>query len=135
MIYASLIGVILFHILLFRRRGLLDPVSVFFLAFLYYGYFTPVTMLLFGQYDVSLLGQINFIDENTITKSAIIFFIGYVAYGSTYYTLSKKDNFDGYAVGNHRMEYIWSNNYSRMLALSIAGILAIILIFFRDDLA
>ena len=134
MIYISLAGVILVHIYLFSNRGLLDPVSVFFLAFLYYSYLAPISMSIYGQYDVQLLGQVNWITQDTIDKSAILYFIGYMAYALAYYTLSKNDNFESYVVQNNAFNFLLKDSYARIILVFVSVTIGIITIFFRDDL-
>ncbi len=134
MIYISLASVIILHIYLFSRRGLLDPVSVFFLAFLYYSYLTPISMSLYGQYDVQLLGQMNWITQDTIDKSAILYFIGYSAYALPYYALSKKNNFENYSLKNNSANFLLKDSYARIVLIFVSITIGVITIFFRDDL-
>jgi oligosaccharide repeat unit polymerase len=134
MIYASLLIVIAVHILLFRKRGLLDPISVFFLAFLYYSYFTPISMQLFDQYDTILLGNISYITIETIDSSAIIFALGYISFAVAYFLFSKSENFGGYIPKNTTTISIVKDNYARTLFAFIIIIATVIVTFFSSEL-
>jgi hypothetical protein len=133
MIYASFIAVILFHIVLFSRRGLLDPISVFFLAFLYYCYFTPISMSAFNQYDVFLAGSTYYIDQRTIDQSSILFFLGYMAYGISYFVITKNSGFNIYAFNNFNMFEIFNDYFSKVIIFSILILTAVIVVIFPQE--
>ncbi|QSB45025.1 oligosaccharide repeat unit polymerase [Tsuneonella flava] len=134
MIYASLISVVVVHYLLFSKRGIIDPVSVFFLAFLYYSYFAPISMLVFNIYGVDFAGQANYVPMRSINRSAVIFFVGYCGYALSYYCLSRREKFSEYKMRNEAVSTILSDNYTRILLIFVTAIIITIFVFFRKDL-
>jgi hypothetical protein len=134
MIYASLIGVIIIHFALFQNRGLLDPVSVFFLVFLYYCYSAPITMIAFNQFDVWALEQTIWISQETINEAAIVYFLGYASYSISYYIISRNEHFDKYICNNMPILMILNDSYIKLI-LTISTILSLsIFIFFRNSI-
>ena len=67
LIFASLLATVLVHFVFFRKRGILDPVSVFLISYLYYSYFIPVSMVLFEQFDLNLLPEVSWISNDKDT--------------------------------------------------------------------
>ena len=134
MIYASLIGVLLVHGWLFSKRGLLDPVSVFFLAFLYYSYLAPISMLLFDLYGLDVAGQTSFVTLDTINRSSILFFLGYTCYAFFYHHLSKRDGVENYELRNESISILLKDNYLKVLILFVIMVILTISTYFRDQL-
>lgn len=134
MIYVSLIGVLLIHGWLFAKRGLLDPVSVFFLAFLYYSYLAPISMLLFGIYGLDVAGQASFVTFDTINRASILFFVGYASYAAVYYQLSKRDAVAEYQLRNEPLTLLLRDNYARVLLIFVAIVITVISTYFRREM-
>jgi O-antigen polysaccharide polymerase Wzy len=132
LIYASLVGVIIIHFALFRKRGLLDPISVFFVVFLYYCYFAPITMLAFDQFGVWVLEQTIWISMETIQKAAEVYFIGYASYASAYYLMSRGENFNQYMPNNWNIYTILNDRYVRVILLIVFLISFVMIVFFRS---
>lgn len=84
MIFVSLLATCVLHAILFRGRPLISPISVFFLAYLYYCYFVPVTMEIFQQYDILIVAQPLWVNAPDMNLAAIAGFLGYAGYAITY---------------------------------------------------
>ena len=134
MIYLSFLAVLALHTWLFSKRGLLDPVSVFFLAFLYYSYFAPISMLLFGIYGFDVAGQANFVTFWGINRSAIIFFIGYAGYAAAYYLLSKQDAVADYPLRNESLAILLKDQYARLILLFVIVVVVVLSTYFCRQL-
>lgn len=134
MIYISLIYVIALHIGLFRHRRLLDPVSVFFLAFLYYSYFAPIVMLNFEQFSVDFAGAASWVSQETINRSAILYAIGYSGFAIGYHFVSGNAATAGYVIRNLSVAEALSDTYARILLAVIFLTIVILSTVFSDEL-
>jgi hypothetical protein len=134
-IYLSLVGVVLIHVALFSKRGLLDPVSVFFLAFLYYSYFAPISMLLFGFYGLDVAGQLSWVTLATINRAAIVFLLGYAGYALAYYQFSKGDDVAHYPLRNESIALLLKDSYARILLIFVIIVITVLTTYFRRELA
>lgn len=135
MIYASLIYVVVLHTLLYSRRGLLDPVSVFFLAFLYYSYLTPISLLTFGQYSVDFAGTASYVTQETIDRSAILFAWGYTGFSFGYFFLTGGWHKVGYQTSELGIWEILEDPYIRTLLTFIIFVIVVLSLFFRGELS
>jgi hypothetical protein len=133
-IYASLLGVLVIHGWLFAKRGLLDPVSVFFLAFLYYSYFAPISMLVYNIYGLDVAGQLSFVTLETINRAAVVFFLGYASYALVYYHISKRDALADYRLRNESITLLLSDNYARVLLVFVIAVIGLLSTYFRAEL-
>lgn len=133
MMYISLFMTTMLHFVLFGRRSLTDPISVFFICYLYYSYFTPVTMLLFDQFDLLLLERVNWISMDTINRSSILSFIGYAGYSIGYFFLTRKVNFQQ-TDNNRSIILLFSDTYTKILVSFILVISSSIVIFYSNEL-
>lgn len=135
MIFASLIGVMLLHIALFRKRGLIDPVSVFFLAFVYYSYFTPIVMLGFSEFSIAIINDTLWISQSTINTAAIVYFIGYLCYSLPYYFITKLYSKNHYETREYSILFILKDNYAKVIFIFIILVVFIISTFYRSELS
>lgn len=135
MIYASLIYVIALHTMLYSRRGLLDPVSVFFLAFLYYSYLTPISLLNFGQYSVDFAGTASYVTQETIDRSAILFAWGYTGFSFGYFFLTGGWRNVGYTTSELGIWEILRDPYIRTLLTFVVFVIVVLSTFFREELS
>lgn len=135
MIFASLIGVMLLHIALFRKRGLIDPVSVFFLAFVYYSYFTPIVMLGFDEFAVAILDDTLWVTLSTVNTAAIVYFIGYLAYSLPYYLITELYSRTHYETKRYPLSFILSDKYAKVISIFIIFVIFIISTFYRSELS
>lgn len=135
MIFASLIGVMLLHIALFRKRGLIDPASVFFLAFVYYSYFTPIVMLGFSEFSVAIIDETLWVTQSTINTAAIIYFIGYIFYCLPYYAITNVYSKNNYEIKKYPLSFIIKDNYAKIIFLFIILVFFIIFTFYRRELS
>lgn len=134
MIYLSLIYVIIIHNILFRRRGFLDPVSVFFLAFLYYSYLAPIVMLSFDYFSFDLSGTTNYISIDTIEKSSILFSSGYTGFALSYFFFTGKNKNIEYRTGNNKFTAIISDRHTVILLSFVLTVLLVLSTVFRGQL-
>jgi hypothetical protein len=134
LIYASLIGVFLIHIVLFAKRGLLDPISVFFLAFLYYSYLAPISMLLFGFYGLDVAGQSSWVTLESINRAALVFFMGYLGYAIAYFQFSKSVDVTHYKLRNESVTLLLKDQYARILLIFVVIVITVISTYFRKEL-
>lgn len=134
MIYLSLIYVIIIHNILFRRRGFLDPVSVFFLAFLYYSYLAPIVMLSFDYFSFDLSGATNYISIDTIEKSSILFASGYTGFALSYFFFTGKNKNIEYRTGNNKFTAIISDRHTVILLSFVLTVLLVLSTVFRGQL-
>lgn len=134
MIYLSLISVLAIHGWLFGKRGLVDPVSVFFLAFLYYSYLTPIAILAFNIYGLDVAGQLSYVTISTINQSAIIFFLGYTAYAFCYYLVSQKALADAHFSSNETILQILKNDYVKIVLIFVTIVIGLLSTYFRNEL-
>lgn len=134
MIYLSLIYVIILHNILFRERGFLDPVSVFFLAFLYYSYLAPIVMLSFDYFSFDLSGVTNYISIDTIEKSSILFSSGYTGFALSYFFFTGKNKNIKYRTGNNNFTAIISDRHTVILLAFVLMVLLVLSTVFRGQL-
>lgn len=134
MIYLSLIYVIIFHVSLFRKRDFLDPVYVFFLAFLYYAYLTPIVMLSFDYFSFDLSGSTNYISKDSINKSSILFSLGYTGFALSYFFFTNKNKSVTYITGKNKFTEIIYDRYTVILLVFVAMLLVILSTIFRGEL-
>lgn len=134
MIYASLSFVIVLHVFLFRKRGLVDPVSVFFLAFLYYSYLAPITMIYFGVFSVDFAGNANWVSSEEMEKSGILFAVGYLGFSLSYFVLSGDRKYLLPSL-NKSIRDIVGDGYIKSLLMFIFFTIFILLTVYRDALS
>jgi oligosaccharide repeat unit polymerase len=134
MIYLSLLAVIVLHVALFSRRGLLDPVSVFFLAFLYYSYLTPIVMLNFDIFSVDFAGAASWVTADTINKAAILFLVGYTGFSSAYFLFTGGSKGSQFESPNLKLDELLKDRYLLSIIAFAVLIIAILTTVFRDAL-
>jgi O-antigen polysaccharide polymerase Wzy len=135
MIFISMFAVIILHVLVFHRRGILDPVSVFLISYLYYSYFTPVTMSIFEQFDVYLLQDVTWISPESIDQSAILSFLGYAGYSAGYYVATMRTDFRrAFEANSLSMRVILGDSFVRGIIASIFITFLLTLVFFSSEL-
>lgn len=134
MIYISLIYVMIIHSKLFGRRGFLEPVSVFFLAFLYYSYLAPIVMLNFDYFSFDLSGVTNYVSIDSIEKSSILFAIGYTGFALSYFLCTFKSKNIEYKTGNNKLKAIISDRYTVILLVFVFMVLLLLSTVFRGQL-
>jgi oligosaccharide repeat unit polymerase len=134
MIYISLLFVLSLHFVLFARRGLIDPISVFFLAFLYYSYLAPIVMLNFNIFSVDFAGTESWVTLETINKSAILFAVGYAGFALSYYFFTGQAQGVRFVSQNIGFGTLFADPYLRtMIGFSII-IIVVLSTVFRDAL-
>jgi oligosaccharide repeat unit polymerase len=134
MIYLSMIAVVTFHFIVFRKRGILDPIAVFLISYLYYSYFTPVTMSLLDQFDL-FASETSWISQETIDLSALLSFLGYVGYATGYFLTTMKTEFGRLpAASNLPLRAVLTDTFLRGVLFSIAVMLAVTVLFFGSQL-
>ncbi len=81
--FISLIAtVVVFIIFRSRRNTLLDPYTIFFLAYLYYSYYIPVLMILAEFYEVGELGL--FVTDQNLRSLSYLYFFSFLLFSITY---------------------------------------------------
>lgn len=134
MIYASFFFVVFLHMRLFVKRGLLDPVTIFFLAYLYYLYLAPISMIAFDIYGVDVAGQTSYVPLSTINRAAVLLALGYAGYAFGYYFASKGTGFSSYQLNNHTLGFLVKDNYARVMLIFISVIILVLTTYFRQEL-
>lgn len=133
MILASLIYVVILHGFLFSRRGLLDPVSFFFLVFLYYSFLTPIVMIGFDFFSVNV-GAAHWVTREIIDKAAVLFAIGYTGFALAYYALTGRARAATYQSTKASLSTLLSDPYLRIMLGFVAVIIVLISTVFREAL-
>ncbi|MEZ5696741.1 MAG: O-antigen polysaccharide polymerase Wzy [Sphingomonadaceae bacterium] len=134
MIYLSLFCVILLHIKLFGQRGLIDPISVFFLAFLYYSYLTPIVIYEFEIFSVDFRGVDSWVPPETVDSAAILFGVGYAGFALAYYALTGGSRKTSYAPANAQFKRLLTDPYLRLLLGFVLIVILVISTAFREAL-
>lgn len=135
MIFASLIASILIFVWAKPKQNvLLDPLTLFFVGLLYYGYFIPVLMTIFKDYFIPFLSDgITVSDEDIVTTSIMLplGFFGFVLGYRVFTSRSYVDEISAAAlVANNEPHEI----SGRVLAITFGLLISICVFFFFNDL-
>lgn len=134
MIFASLLIVTIFHVMLFSKRGLLDPISILFLAFIYYSYVTPIVILTFDDVSVDFAGSQTWVRKEIIDESAILFAVGYVGFCLSYFLCTAQRDVQIPIEYNQRYPELFYDTYFRFLLILSIVTFIVFSILFRDEL-
>ncbi|MBN9245297.1 MAG: hypothetical protein J0I98_21180 [Mesorhizobium sp.] len=81
MIYLSLAGcVVVFLLSKPNNNVLIDPLTIFFIGILYYGFFIPISMDIYGDNRLPFLDGYLYVSNDDIEKISYLLFGGYTAF-------------------------------------------------------
>jgi hypothetical protein len=135
MIFLALLACTL--IFLFNRPKqniLLDPMTLFFIGLLYYGFFIPVTMELFGEYQLPFLNSPLNVTEKDLTIISFVLTLGYGAFVLGYRIFTPKYIVDKSYFMARRADFFINDGGGIILATVLFASMATCIVFFRPEL-
>lgn len=117
------------------KNVLIDPLTLFFISLLYYGYFIPVCMYLFSDYYIPFMEDGLFVYDYDINVISFILPLGYMAFILGYRLFTSKDYVDNlYNYARNASEN--PNDFSvPALILLTSTFITILVVFFSSDIA
>jgi hypothetical protein len=135
--FVSLIAtIVVFIIFRSRKNPLLDPYTIFFLAYLYYCYYIPVLMILSGFYEVGELGV--FVTDQNLKSLSYLYFFSFLFFSATYRGLDHlmaKRFLPEPAPFNPALERRTVRMQQLVLAAGVAAIFGLAVIVFPSEVA
>ena len=117
-----------------KENVLLDPLTLFFAGLIYYGYFIPITMSLFGDYFVPFLSGGIIISDYDLTLTSLILPLGYLGFVLGYRVFTPRSFVDDLARQARNCDIGTHDNIGVTLSVMIAALLLVCVVFFLSDL-
>lgn len=135
MIFLSLIGC--FTLFWFNKPKiniLLDPLTVFFIGLLYYGFFVPVSMVLYRDYQLPFLNSNLFVTDGDLMWISVILFLGFGGFVLGYRVFTPIDSVDFTYESGLRCQLHWGDTGSYVLIGMLVALIFVFGIFYRPEL-
>lgn len=135
MIFLSLVGC--FLIFWFNKpklNVLLDPLTLFFVGLLYYGFFVPTTMVLFGENQLPFLNSNLYVTDRDMMMISIVLFLGFGGFVLGYRVFIPRNYVDQTYKRALQYRYRWNDEGLYILIFMLVASLSACVIFFRQEL-
>lgn len=113
---------------------LLDPFTVFSVAFLYYGFLIPICMVIFGDYLLPFQSSGLVVSDFDINAVAILLFGGYAMFTFGYRAIISRRWIDDLVASSLLISRLNVKPIVRFLAMFSIALLGILVAFFSDTL-
>lgn len=132
---ALLASTLIFYLTRAKKSVLLDPLTIFFVGLLYYGYFIPVTMSLIGRFDLPFLDGELSVTDSDLTAISIILVLGHLAFSVGYRVFVPRSFADEVYEYAKDAQFRWSDGGGAILAILFFLTIALCVIVFPTELA